>query len=95
MRFVLRTDADKCLEEWGSPTGIPRSAVKELEDADGMDGVEWDKVCGRNGIKMAWAKKKLREGEEPESKPTKVKAARPAKVAVEHEAEQQIGRAHV
>ncbi|KAL8293625.1 hypothetical protein RQP46_000326 [Phenoliferia psychrophenolica] len=79
VRFVLRTDADKCLEEWGTPTGIPRSAVKELEDAEGMENVEWDKVCGRNGIKMAWAKKKLKEGEEPESKP-KTKAARPAKV---------------
>ncbi|KAK4701504.1 nucleolar protein 4, partial [Phenoliferia sp. Uapishka_3] len=76
VRFVLRTDADKCLEEWGSPTGIPRSAVKELEDAEGMEGVEWDKVCGRNGIKMAWAKKKLKEGEEPEVKP-KTKIAKP------------------
>lgn len=40
-----------------------------------MEGVEWDKVCGRGGIKMGWAKKKLKEGEEPESKP-KTKAVK-------------------
>ncbi|KAI5481162.1 hypothetical protein MNV49_005597 [Pseudohyphozyma bogoriensis] len=66
VRFVLRTDADKCLEEWGGPEGIPRSALKDLEGAEGTEGIEWDKVCGKNGIKMDWAKKKLKEGEEPE-----------------------------
>lgn len=51
---------------------------------EGMEDVEWDKVCGRGGVKMAWAKKKLREGEEPEGgvkekqvKVVKVKKERP------------------
>ena len=81
MRFVLRTDAEKCLEEWGASGGIPRSACKELEDMEGMEDVEWDKVCGRGGIKMAWAKKKLREGEEPEggAKEKKVKVVKEKK----------------
>ena len=48
---------------------------------EGMEDVEWDKVCGRGGIKMAWAKKKLREGEEPEggAKEKKVKVVKEKK----------------
>lgn len=74
VRFVLRSDADQCLKEWGSAKdGLPRSAVRELEGQEGLEHVEWDKVCGPNGIKLQWAKKKLREGEEPEGGPKKVK----------------------
>ncbi|GAA5872851.1 hypothetical protein JCM3774_006347 [Rhodotorula dairenensis] len=74
VRFVLRSDADQCLNEWGSAKdGLPRSAVRELEGQEGLEHVEWDKVCGPNGIKLQWAKKKLREGEEPEGGPKKVK----------------------
>lgn len=63
--------------------GIPRSAIKELEEMEGMEDVEWEKLCGRNGIKMGWAKKKLREGEEPEVKEKVVKPVREKKVVVE------------
>ncbi|SGY69449.1 BQ5605_C004g03016 [Microbotryum silenes-dioicae] len=82
VRFVLRTDADKCLEEWGSKSGMPRSACSELESAEGLEKVDWDKLCGREGMKMSWAKKKLKEGEEPEGpkakKEKKEKIAKPA-----------------
>lgn len=90
IRFVLRSDADQCLNEWGSSKdGLPRSAVLELEGQEGLESVEWDKVCGPNGIKLQWAKKKLREGEEPEGGPKKVKkekkpAAPVADEATEH-----------
>lgn len=88
VRFVLRTDAEKCIEEWGASNGIPRSAIKELEETEGMEGVEWDKVCGRGGIKMGWAKKKLREGEEPEGKVEKpVKEKKVKKVEVKETTE--------
>ena len=66
MRFVLRADAESCLAEWGTKAGIPRTAVRELELQDGLEGLEWDKVTGAGGIHMSWAKKKLRDGEKPE-----------------------------
>ena len=66
VRFVLRTDAEKCLAEWGGAGGIPRSALIGIEGIEGAEGIEFDKVCGRGGVKMDWAKKKLKEGEEPE-----------------------------
>ncbi|KPV77078.1 uncharacterized protein RHOBADRAFT_52034 [Rhodotorula graminis WP1] len=66
VRFVLRADAEQCLAEWGTKEGIPRSAVRELELQDGLEGLEWDKVTGAGGIHMSWAKKKLRDGEKPE-----------------------------
>ncbi|GAA5822358.1 hypothetical protein JCM3770_000533 [Rhodotorula araucariae] len=84
VRFVLRADAEQCLAEWGSKDGLPRSAVRELELQEGLEGVDWDKVCGPNGIRMSWAKKKLREGEKPEGgekKPKKEKKEKPAPVA--------------
>lgn len=63
VRFVLQTDAEKCLQDWGTDSGIPRSALKSLEGVEGAEGIEWDKICGRGGVKLGWAKKKLREGE--------------------------------
>lgn len=89
VRFVLRTDADKCIEEWGGKTGIPRSAVKDMEGAEGLENVEWDKLCGRDGMKMGWAKKKLKEGEvaegpkEKREKKPKVERAVPEDVEEE------------
>lgn len=85
VRFVLRTDAEKCLEEWGTDGGIPRSALKGIEGIEGSEGIEWDKVCGRGGIKLGWAKKKLKEGEEPEGgikekKPKREKVVREKRV---------------
>lgn len=68
------------MKDWGNPdVGIPRSQVKELEGMEGMENVEWDKVCGRGGIKMGWAKKKLKEGEEPEGPAPGVKREREKK----------------
>jgi len=87
IRFVLKTDAEKCLEEWGTPAGIPRSALKALEHSEGLEGIEWDKVCGRAGVKMSWAKKKLKEGEEAEKPKKKEKALKPAKAAAGDEGE--------
>ncbi|BGP37418.1 RNA recognition motif-containing protein [Rhodotorula kratochvilovae] len=84
VRFVLRADAEQCLAEWGAKDGLPRSAVRELEHQEGLEGVEWDKVCGPSGIRMSWAKKKLREGEKPEGgekKPQKEKKEKKAPVA--------------
>ncbi|KAK4049390.1 RNA recognition motif-containing protein [Microbotryomycetes sp. JL201] len=66
VRFVLRADAEKCLEEWGGKNGLPVDAVSELKNTEGLENVEWDKLCGRDGVKMSWAKKKLKEGEKPE-----------------------------
>ncbi|SCV72435.1 BQ2448_3972 [Microbotryum intermedium] len=93
VRFVLRTDADKCLEEWGSKSGMPRSACSELENAEGLEKVDWDKLCGRDGIKMSWAKKKLKEGEEPEGpkakKEKKEKVPKPVAVDDAEKSEEQ------
>ncbi|KAK4056335.1 RNA recognition motif-containing protein [Microbotryomycetes sp. JL221] len=66
VRFVLRNDAEKCLEEWGSKNGLPADAVQDLKSTEGLENVEWDKLCGRDGVRMSWAKKKLKEGEKPE-----------------------------
>ena len=79
VRFVLRTDAEKCLAEWGGPGGISRSALSGIENIDGAEGIEFEKVCGRGGVKMDWAKKKLKEGEEPEGG-VKVKKEKKPKV---------------
>lgn len=73
VRFVLRSDAEQCLVEWGGKDGLPRSAVRELEGQAGLEGVNWDEVCGSGGIRMSWAKKKLREGEKPEGGEKRVK----------------------
>ncbi|GEM09294.1 ribosomal processing [Rhodotorula toruloides] len=83
VRFVLRSDAEQCLAEWGTKEGIPRSLVSELEGQEGLAGVEWDKVCGPGGIKVQWAKKKLKEGEKPEGadKNWKIKGKAPASAA--------------
>ncbi|GAA6041866.1 hypothetical protein NBRC10512_000543 [Rhodotorula toruloides] len=80
VRFVLRSDAESCLAEWGTKEGIPRSLVNELAGQEGLAGVEWDKICGPGGIKVQWAKKKLKEGEKPEGadKNWKVKGKAPA-----------------
>lgn len=94
MRFVLRADAEQCLAEWGTKEGVPRSAVRELELQEGLEGVEWDKVCGTNGIHMSWAKKKLREGEKPEGgekKPKKEKKPVVAPVEGDEEAHGEAG----
>lgn len=55
---------------------------------EGMEGVEWEKICGRNGVKMGWAKKKLREGEEPEVKVEKVKVKKVIETKVEESVEE-------
>ncbi|KAM0753277.1 hypothetical protein T439DRAFT_378975 [Meredithblackwellia eburnea MCA 4105] len=92
VRFVLRTDAESCLKEWGAEGGgIPESAITELKSAEGMAGVEWDKIYGKGGVKMAWAKKKLKEGEAPEGGARKAKEPKPAKVerAVEQSSQSQ------
>ncbi|GAA5985623.1 hypothetical protein JCM5350_004113 [Sporobolomyces pararoseus] len=65
VRFVLRTDAEGCLKEWGTE-GIPRSAMRDVEGQTEMQNVDWNSICGKGAIKMSWAKKKLREGEAPE-----------------------------
>ncbi|TNY20075.1 ribosomal processing [Rhodotorula diobovata] len=94
VRFVLRADAEQCLAEWGTKEGVPRSAVRELELQEGLEGVEWDKVCGTNGIHMSWAKKKLREGEKPEGgekKPKKEKKPVVAPVEGDEEAHGEAG----
>ncbi|GAA5832198.1 hypothetical protein JCM3766R1_002332 [Sporobolomyces carnicolor] len=65
VRFVLRTDAEGCLKEWGTD-GIPRSAMRDVEGQAEMQSVDWNAICGKGTIKMSWAKKKLREGEAPE-----------------------------
>ena len=92
VRFVLRTDAEKCLAEWGGPGGISRSALSGIENIEGAEGIEFDKVCGRGGVKMDWAKKKLKEGEEPEGgvklkKEKKVKVEKPKKEWIDYDAE--------
>jgi nucleolar protein 4 len=89
VRFVLRTDAEKCIVDWGTEMGIPRSALKGIEGIEGSEGIEWDKVCGRGGIKMAWAKKKLKEGEEPEGgvKEKKIKEKKQKVEKIDYDAE--------
>jgi len=67
VRFVLRTDAEGCLNEWGAE-GIPRSAVRDVEGQSEMQHIDWSAICGKGGVKMSWAKKKLKEGEAPEGK---------------------------
>lgn len=54
--------------------------MNELAGQEGLAGVEWDKICGPGGIKVQWAKKKLKEGEKPEGadKNWKVKGKAPA-----------------
>ncbi|GAA5916402.1 hypothetical protein JCM5296_005648 [Sporobolomyces johnsonii] len=79
VRFVLRTDAEQCLAEWGTPEGLPHSAIKELENSPEMDNVDWNAVYGKGGIKMSWAKKKLREGEAPEGGEKKKKVKKEKK----------------
>jgi nucleolar protein 4 len=66
VRFVLRTDAEQCLAEWGASAGFPSSVVNELRGQEGLQNVEWDKLTGSSGMKMSWAKKKLKDGEKPE-----------------------------
>ncbi|GAA6062588.1 hypothetical protein JCM10212_004183 [Sporobolomyces blumeae] len=76
VRFVLRSDAESCLAEWGAE-GIPRSAMRDVEGHAEMDGVDWNAICGKGGVKMSWAKKKLREGEAPEGGERKKKEKKP------------------
>ncbi|GAA5885113.1 hypothetical protein JCM6882_007233 [Rhodosporidiobolus microsporus] len=66
VRFVLRSDAEQCLNEWGTSGGIPRTAINDMRGQEGLEAVDWDKLTGSDGMKMSWAKKKLREGEAPE-----------------------------
>ncbi|GAA5973338.1 hypothetical protein JCM11641_003079 [Rhodosporidiobolus odoratus] len=94
VRFVLRPDAEQCLKEWGTPEGILGSTLRELRSQEGLEGVEWDKLSGPSGMKMSWAKKKLREGEKPEGGDRKAarkekKAAAPVEAAEEDEVAQE------
>lgn len=66
VRFVLRADAEQCLAEWGATAGFPHSVVNELRGQEGLQNVEWEKLTGAGGMKMSWAKKKLKDGEKPE-----------------------------
>lgn len=79
---MLKADADKCLEEWGGPSGLPRSACRELEGTEGLENVDWAALCDKDGMKMQWAKKKLKEGEEPQGKTPSSKARKEKKARV-------------
>ncbi|GAA5829095.1 hypothetical protein JCM11251_004123 [Rhodosporidiobolus azoricus] len=85
VRFVLRSDAEQCLNEWGASGGIPRSAVNDMRGQEGLEGVDWDKIAGHDGMKMSWAKKKLREGETPEGGERKKKEKKEKKPVQEEE----------
>ncbi|GAA5924541.1 mRNA-binding ribosome biosynthesis protein NOP4 [Sporobolomyces koalae] len=92
VRFVLRTDAEGCLQEWGSQ-GIPRSAMRDIEGQAEMQNVDWNAICGKGAVKLSWAKKKLREGEAPEGaekdwkkKKEKKKEEEPVEAAATEEA---------
>ncbi|GAA5895148.1 mRNA-binding ribosome biosynthesis protein NOP4 [Sporobolomyces salmoneus] len=81
VRFVLRTDAEGCLKEWGND-GIPRSAMRDVEGQTEMQNVDWNAICGKGTIKLSWAKKKLREGEAPEGAEKDWKKKKEQKVEV-------------
>lgn len=63
-----------------------------MEGAEGLENVEWDKLCGRDGMKMGWAKKKLKEGEvaegPKEKREKKPKVEKPIPEDVEEEERQ-------
>lgn len=58
VKFVLRDDAQNCLNDWAK--GIPQEVIDECEGKDEMKDVDWTLL---RRLKLDWAKRKLQKDE--------------------------------